>query len=211
MGHKRLPLGTEERRGNDHGREKGFLGQIAGQYCVDCCNCGARGVRFFGNAFNSATKEKEVRLKTVVAIGVLSQDPNKSTPFLRDWAIDVVDSYSGIPFSAKARDELRRTALPSKDAERLLDMMSKSLSGTNGGVFFESSVPNFKVFLNDDDITKYVPNISSRRPIVAPVGSGKIRVEFDGGKFETLFPVMKDHLKDSRSANWYICGKASAH
>jgi hypothetical protein len=150
-----------------------------------------------GNAFNSATKEKDVRIKTVeIAIGVLSQDPNKSTPFLRDWAIDVVDSYSGIPFSEKARDELRRNALPSKDAERLLGIMSdpKLFNGASGGVFFESSVASLKVFLNDTDITPSIPYISSRSPIVSPVGSVKIRVEFDGGKFETLVPVMQNHL-----------------
>jgi hypothetical protein len=40
-----------------------------------------------GNAFNAATKEKEVRIKTVeIAIDVLAKDPDKSTPFLRDWA-----------------------------------------------------------------------------------------------------------------------------
>jgi hypothetical protein len=148
-----------------------------------------------GNAFNAATKEKEVRIKTVeIAIDVLAKDPDKSTPFLRDWAIDVVDSYSGIPLSAKARDELRRIALPSRDAERVLRSMSSAIHGTNGGLFFESSVPNAKVFVNDSEITKFVPYANPVTAMIAPIGTVKVRVEFDGGKFETLVPVELNRL-----------------
>ncbi len=150
---------------------------------------------FLGNAFNATTKEKEVRIKTVeIAIDVLTKDPDKSTPFLRDWAIDVVDSYSGIPLSAKAREELRRTALPSKDADRVLRWMSNSLQGTNGGLFFESSVPNAKVFINDGDVTKSVPYANSATPMIAAIGTFKVRVEFDDRKFETLAPVEQNRL-----------------
>jgi hypothetical protein len=105
-----------------------------------------------------------------------------------------VDAYSGIPLSEKARDELRRNALPSKNAQRVLGLMADGPSAANGGVFFESSVPNMKAFLNESDITQFLPNISSLRPVLAPVGSIKIRIEFDGGRFETVVPVLKEHL-----------------
>ena len=45
------------------------------------------------------------------------QDPKTNTalPQLREWAINVVDSYSGIPLSALAREELLKNPLPSKE------------------------------------------------------------------------------------------------
>jgi hypothetical protein len=67
-----------------------------------------------GYEFNSAIKDKDVRVKTVeIAINVLIQDPQTiKTPHLRDWAINVVDRYSGIQLEKAATEELKGTRLP---------------------------------------------------------------------------------------------------
>jgi hypothetical protein len=67
-----------------------------------------------GHAFNNAIKEKDVRVKTVeIAISVLNQDPEKvKTPHLRNWAISVVDRFSGIQLQQEASEELKTKALP---------------------------------------------------------------------------------------------------
>jgi hypothetical protein len=67
-----------------------------------------------GYEFNSAMKDKDVRVKTVeIAISVLNQDPKKvDSPHLRNWAINVVDRYSGIPLKVEALQELKDKPLP---------------------------------------------------------------------------------------------------
>ena len=86
-----------------------------------------------GNSFAASMKEKEIRLKTVeIAITVLSQDPkvHPSLPQLREWAVTVVNDYSGIPLSATAREELLKNPLPSA----VTQLLSSSFGGKGGGI-----------------------------------------------------------------------------
>jgi hypothetical protein len=65
-----------------------------------------------GNQVSVSMKDRDVRLRTVeLAIGILREDPkttNRETKALRQWAMDVIDSYSGIPLPPEARSELQK-------------------------------------------------------------------------------------------------------
>lgn len=51
----------------------------------------------FGYIINSSLKNKEINLQLVkVAVDVLRAEPNENNMVLREWAVEVVDSYSGI-------------------------------------------------------------------------------------------------------------------
>ena len=65
---------------------------------------------------NLSLKERDVRLRTVeLAVGILQENPKEApeTPVLREWAMDVIDAYSGVTLPAKARQELLQQPLPS--------------------------------------------------------------------------------------------------
>lgn len=71
-------------------------------------------VAWFGSSIERSNKEAEVRLQTVeMAIGILQSPPEEETESsLRAWAIDVVNSYSGIRLSEDAMQELLTNPLP---------------------------------------------------------------------------------------------------
>lgn len=72
-------------------------------------------VGWFGHQVNITVKERDAQIKTLeLAMGVLAQDPATSpeTPELRNWAMDVVDAYSGVPLPAPARKELKVRPAP---------------------------------------------------------------------------------------------------
>ncbi len=71
-------------------------------------------VAWFGTSIERSNKEADVRLQTVeMAIGILQSPPEEETESsLRDWAIDVIDQYSGVQLPESAREELQRVALP---------------------------------------------------------------------------------------------------
>jgi hypothetical protein len=68
-----------------------------------------------GNSFTSAIKERELQGKFVeLAVQILREEPEKQALGLRDWATQVLDKYSGIPFSNETKKALvERTPLPS--------------------------------------------------------------------------------------------------
>jgi hypothetical protein len=72
-------------------------------------------IGFVGHWVNASLKERDVRLRTVeLAIGILKEDPkamNRETTALRQWAMDVIDTYSGVALPEAARSELRDTPI----------------------------------------------------------------------------------------------------
>ena len=87
-----------------------------------------------GQAVETTLKEKDVRLKTVeMAVGILQQDPkeNPESEALREWAIKVVDEYSGVPLSPSAADELKNHPLPfilsRKERDEALQRLSEAI------------------------------------------------------------------------------------
>jgi len=70
---------------------------------------------FYGSSINKTLKEKEIGVKYIeIATELLSEKPSSDSKALRDWAIDVIQTYSLVPFSKEAIAELERTALPRK-------------------------------------------------------------------------------------------------
>ena len=68
---------------------------------------------FYGQLINTSIKEREINLQLVqVAIDILRTEPNISTKILREWAIEVVDNYSGVPFTEHVKKELLNKQLP---------------------------------------------------------------------------------------------------
>lgn len=143
-------------------------------------------VAFIGNSFSSATKEKEIKLKTVeIAVDILSQDPNTNShlPYLREWALKVVDQYSGIPLSEEARRELMNNALPGDPAMRPI------LQNEWGGFYAESHVDDYKVFWDNTDYTNELEITTSRRPIITKLKSFELRFVINGREYPLVIPI----------------------
>jgi predicted chitinase len=71
-----------------------------------------------GDGFTSAIKERELQGKFVeLAVQILREEPSKQDTGLREWATEVLNNYSGLPFSAKTQKELiENTPLPFKSS-----------------------------------------------------------------------------------------------
>ena len=57
-------------------------------------------IAVLGNKINLSLKDRDVKIKTVeLAISILKDDPQKNpeSPVLREWAMTVIDTYSGVP------------------------------------------------------------------------------------------------------------------
>lgn len=73
-------------------------------------------VALVGNAYTSALKQSENRLKyTELAIGILREKPSMDTQDIRSWAVDIINQYSGVPMSPRARQQLLRSQLSQTD------------------------------------------------------------------------------------------------
>jgi len=69
-------------------------------------------VGYFGYQINAAVKDKEISQRYVeLAIGILKGDPDKESPALRDWAINIVNANSPVQLDPKVREELKRKPL----------------------------------------------------------------------------------------------------
>lgn len=69
-------------------------------------------VGYFGSEINSAIKDKEIGQRYVeLAIGILKGDPDKESPALREWAINIVNANSPVHLNPKVREELKRKPL----------------------------------------------------------------------------------------------------
>jgi hypothetical protein len=69
-----------------------------------------------GSQFTAATKEREIQGSFVeLATQILRETPTAETKLLREWALKVIDRYSGVPLPAEtARSLVEKTALPSE-------------------------------------------------------------------------------------------------
>jgi len=67
-----------------------------------------------GHWFTVSLKERDVKVEMVkLSVEVLKADPKKyqNPRALRNWAMDVIDKYSGVPLSQEARNELQKQPL----------------------------------------------------------------------------------------------------
>ncbi|MCZ4281723.1 hypothetical protein O4H49_13110 [Kiloniella laminariae] len=75
-------------------------------------------IGYSSNSLTEALKDKEVRLRTVeLAITILQQpitENGKDSTAIREWAMTVIDTYSGIPIPPGARRELQYFNFPWK-------------------------------------------------------------------------------------------------
>ena len=62
---------------------------------------------------DAGIKNRQVDLEIVrLAVGILQEDPEETgLTALREWSMDAIDAYSGIPLPASAREELRNQPL----------------------------------------------------------------------------------------------------
>ncbi|MBB4302343.1 hypothetical protein GGD81_001370 [Rhodobium orientis] len=67
------------------------------------------GLSFAGGWWTFASKDRELDIKMVeVALSILRSDPEKSPASgARTWAMDILDQYSGVTLTPKARAELQ--------------------------------------------------------------------------------------------------------
>ena len=70
---------------------------------------------WIGNNFSTALKERELQGKFIeLAVQILREEPTKQAAGLRDWATQVLNNYSGVPFTLETKRALiENTPLPS--------------------------------------------------------------------------------------------------
>lgn len=60
-----------------------------------------------GHSYSTALKEREIQSHFVeLALAVLKEPPRPENQAVREWALDVVDRYSGVPLGEEASREL---------------------------------------------------------------------------------------------------------
>ena len=68
---------------------------------------------YYGHVLNGSLREREIDLELVkMGIGILSTKPNENTSALREWAVTIVDNYSGVPLSKNVKSELMNAPIP---------------------------------------------------------------------------------------------------
>jgi hypothetical protein len=64
-------------------------------------------IAVLGQRYTSALKEREIQSHFVeLALTVLKEPPREENKAVRQWALNVVDEYSGVPLGDSARQEL---------------------------------------------------------------------------------------------------------
>ncbi len=64
-------------------------------------------IAIVGNEYSKSIKEKEAQSHFVeLALNILTSEPNIKQMDLREWATQVIDKYSGIPFSDSTKQNL---------------------------------------------------------------------------------------------------------
>lgn len=71
-------------------------------------------VAYTGDIYSSAIKERELQGKFVeLAVGILNEEPDPKNEAIRDWATNIINSYSGVPMGQAVKDELiKKRSLP---------------------------------------------------------------------------------------------------
>lgn len=79
-------------------------------------------IAFVGNVYSHAIKEREVQGEFVkLSVDILKQTPTEETKNLREWAIKVINKYSGISLSEEAKKELENVPLITSSVRLLGD------------------------------------------------------------------------------------------
>lgn len=88
-------------------------------------------IALVGHSYTSAIKEAENRVRyTELAISILKEDPEKDRNDVREWAVDVINQYSGVPMSANVRQQLIGTRLIQSDF-RNSNFLESNFRGSN--------------------------------------------------------------------------------
>ncbi len=114
-------------------------------------------VGYFGYQINAAIKDKEISQKYVeLAIGILRGDPDKESPALREWAINIINVNSPVKLDPKVREELKHKPLrpvrltqpltpnavtSSAPLKYLIDEKGQVLADENGNLLTTESRP----------------------------------------------------------------------
>ncbi|MBN1347810.1 hypothetical protein JXJ21_00215 [candidate division KSB1 bacterium] len=65
-----------------------------------------------GHWYSGALKQVDANLRySELAIDILKRSPTETDAAIREWAIDVIDSYSGIPLNKQARLALQKSSI----------------------------------------------------------------------------------------------------
>src|SRR5260221_5804301 len=70
-----------------------------------------------GHLYTNALKEREIQSRFVeLALNILKELPSENNRNLRDWALKVVNKYSGVPLGAEAQKDLvENISLPTQN------------------------------------------------------------------------------------------------
>ena len=140
-------------------------------------------VAFVGGWFAGAAKNREVEGKFVeLAVAILREPPDPQKKALREWSIDVLNSYSGAPIPPDARRSLSESSsLPGasaavRDVQHMLAALGY-FRGTVDGVttpLLREAVSNFQKannatpdgIMNSATVNLLIQQYSKRAPAV---------------------------------------------
>jgi hypothetical protein len=65
-----------------------------------------------GNWYSQAIKEREIQGRYVeLALSILKEPPDRNNQNIRNWALQVIDRYSGVPLDVRTKEELAAAPL----------------------------------------------------------------------------------------------------
>jgi len=117
-------------------------------------------VNIQGNRYTKAFKEKEKELRFVeLSIDILNQDKIIGDSSLRKWAIDVLNTYSEIPFTEDIKKDLTNDKIKLPKSDNINGTQSGPLTPYSATLIDELSKKNLL-----DNICRAANQISSKTP-----------------------------------------------
>ena len=97
--------------------------------------CVGAGATLGIGAFGYFNKNRDLDIKMIeIALGILREDPEKSKiTATREWAVDLLDQYSGTPLNALARAELVSIPFKFSVPDSITNRGTQSPVSTGGG------------------------------------------------------------------------------
>lgn len=134
-------------------------------------------VTLVGYLYTSALKDREVQAHYVdLSLAILQQKPDSSTGHLRDWAIDVVDRYSGVHLSRDARADIRDSLT--------LPKVSPAISPPPGPKGIPGANPIQAYIKSQDSLSVvwwHVQSKNIKHPVDRTIGPGLDSIGLDRG------------------------------
>ena len=93
-------------------------------------------IAWIGSEYNSGIKDREVQGNFVeLAVSILNQEPNDDNKNIREWAVEIINKYSGVELKSEAKDDLINKVTLSQEyisSTKRIQIMLRELDYYNG-------------------------------------------------------------------------------